>query len=57
MLGTLFLLVTVPSSTALAQAMTVIGGNQKAANCYRQAQIHDDEFVTPSSLEDCHYAL
>ena len=45
-----------PGSPVLAQAMTVIGGNQKAENCYRQAQFAD-ELITRFSLEDCHYAL
>lgn len=51
------LLAALPASPVFAQSMTVLGGNQKAQNCYRQAQIHADELITSSSLEDCHYAL
>ena len=57
MLGTLLLLAHFPASTVLAQAMTVLGGNQTATNCYQQALTYNPEFITPSSLEDCDYAL
>ena len=53
----LFLLASFPASTVRPQAMTVIGGNQKAQNCYQQAQMHDDRLITSSSLDDCDYAL
>ena len=56
-LATLLLLANLPASAVFAQAMTVVGGSQKAANCYREAQMRDHNLVTHFSLEDCHYAL